>query len=68
MAIRRRRRVKQSQPLEARRAEEAARLRERAKMLPEGRLRDEVEQKAAQFEGAFELTEMLRLPGVKALA
>jgi hypothetical protein len=65
--IKRRRRVKQTQPLEVRLAEEAARLHERAKMLPAGRLRDAVEKRAAQFEGAFEVTEMLRLSVAKTL-
>jgi hypothetical protein len=36
-----RRRFKQTQPLEVRLAEEAKRLREKARSLPSGRLRDE---------------------------
>ena len=59
----RRRRVKQSQPLEVRLAGEVERLRELARSLPRGRLRDRVEQKALQFEAAYEVTELLRSPG-----
>ena len=58
-----RRRVKQTQTLEVRLAEEAARLREQMRLLPRGRLRDEVERKVIQLEAAFEVTEMLRPPG-----
>ena len=55
-----RRRVKQTQTLEVRLAEEAARLREQMRLLPRGRLRDEVERKVIQLEAATEVTEMLR--------
>jgi len=65
MVIKRRRRFKQSQSLEERLAEEATRLREQARNLPPGRLRNAVESKAIQFEAAFEVTEMLRSPGLK---
>lgn len=58
-----RRRVKQTQTLEVRLAEEAARLCEQMTLLPRGRLRDEVERKVIQLEAAFEVTEMLRPPG-----
>lgn len=56
----RRRRFKQTQTLEVRLAEEAASLREQMKLLPQGRLRDEVERKVVQLEAASEVTEMLR--------
>jgi phage terminase Nu1 subunit (DNA packaging protein) len=62
-----RRRFKQTQPLEVRLAEEAKRLREKARSLPSGRLRDEVEKKAIQVEAACEVTELLRLPAVTAV-
>jgi phage terminase Nu1 subunit (DNA packaging protein) len=58
-----RRRVKQTQPLEVRLAEEVTRLREQAQLLPRGRLRDQVEKKAIQVEAAHELAELLRSPG-----
>jgi hypothetical protein len=58
----RRRRFKQDQPLEVRLAEEAARLRQEAQLLPRGRLRD-IEKKVIQIEAAYEVTELLRLPG-----
>jgi hypothetical protein len=62
-----RRRGKQTQPLEVRLAEEAKRLREKARSLPSGRLRDEVEKKAIQVEAACEVSELLRLPTVTAV-
>jgi hypothetical protein len=58
-----RRRFKQSKPLEVRLAEEATRLREQARTLPRGPLRDQVERKAVQIEAAYEVTELLRSPG-----
>jgi hypothetical protein len=60
--MQKRRRFKQTQPLEARLAAEAERLREQARMLPHGRLRDEVERKVIQFEAAYEVSEVLRAP------
>jgi len=60
MVIKRRRRFKQTQSLGERLVAEAARLRKKARSLPEGRLRDAVERKAIQFEAAFEVTDMLR--------
>ncbi|MCK1518351.1 hypothetical protein IVB22_38920 [Bradyrhizobium sp. 190] len=60
-----RRRFKQTRPLEERLAGEAMRLREQARTLPHGRLRDEVERKAIQVEAAYEVTELLRLPSVR---
>jgi hypothetical protein len=41
---------------------EVKRLREQAAMLPRGRLREEVERKAVQFEAAYEVAELLRPP------
>jgi hypothetical protein len=61
--MQKRRRFKQTKPLEVRLAEEAARLREQAQLLPRGRLRDQVEKKAIQIEAAYEVTELLRSPG-----
>jgi hypothetical protein len=61
--MRKRRHSKQTKPLEVRLAEEAARLREQAQLLPRGRLRDQVEKKAIQIEAAYEVTELLRSPG-----
>jgi hypothetical protein len=58
-----RRRVKQTQPLEVRLAEEVTRLREQAQLLPRGRLHDQVEKKAIRVEAAHELAELLRSPG-----
>ncbi len=57
-----RRRVKQTQPLEVRLAAEVTRLREQAQLLPRGRLRDQFEKKAIQVEAAYELAELLRSP------
>jgi hypothetical protein len=58
-----RRRFKQTQPLQVRLAEEAMRLRGQAQMLPRERLRDDVEKKVVQVEAACEMTELLRSPG-----
>ena len=60
--MQKRRRFKQTLSLEARLADEVKRLREQAAMLPRGHLRDEVERKAVQFEAAYEVAELLRLP------
>jgi hypothetical protein len=60
--MQKRRRFKHTQSLEARLADEVKRLREQAAMLPRGRLRDEVERKAVQFEAAYEVAELLRRP------
>jgi hypothetical protein len=61
--MQKRRRFKQTKPLEVRLAEEAVRLRQQAQMLPRGRLRDQVERKAIQIEAAHQVTELLRSPG-----
>jgi hypothetical protein len=54
--MQKRRRFKQTKTLEVRLAEEAMRLREQAQLLPCGRLRDQVEEKAIQIEAAYEVT------------
>ena len=64
--MQKRRRFKQTESLEARLAGEVKRLREQAAMLPRGRLREEVERKAVQFEAACEVAELLRRPQVNA--
>ena len=61
--MQKRRRFKQTKPLEVRLAEEAVRLRQQAQLLPRGRLRDQVERKAIQIEAAHQVTELLRSPG-----
>jgi hypothetical protein len=61
--MQKRRRFKQTKPLEVRLAEEALRLRAQAQMLPRGYLRDQVEKKAIQIEAAHEVTELFRSPG-----
>ena len=49
-------------PFEQRLADEARRLREKAKSLPHGRVRDELIGKARQAETASHLTEWLTSP------
>lgn len=61
-----RRRFKQSQNLEERLAEEAKRLREEAKLLPPGAVREEVLRKARQCETGSHVSEWLRSPGLRA--
>lgn len=58
----RRRRVRQIQPLEERLAREANDLREEAKALPLGPRRDALLRKARQDETAAEMTEWLTSP------
>ncbi|GLR85840.1 hypothetical protein [Bradyrhizobium iriomotense] len=60
-----RRRFKQTLTLEARLAEEAKRLREEAKMLPPGALREELIRKARHAETASHMNEWLTSPGLK---
>ncbi|MFK4506857.1 hypothetical protein LPJ38_27870 [Bradyrhizobium daqingense] len=60
-----RRRVKQTDPLEARLAAEAERLREQAKLLPPGVARDELLRKARQAETGSQMSEWLRSPGLQ---
>ncbi|WP_347338711.1 hypothetical protein [Bradyrhizobium nanningense] len=60
-----RRRIKQTQSLEARLAEEAKELRATAATLPPGPTRDAVLRKARQDETAAHVTEWLNLRGLK---
>ena len=60
-----RRRVKQIQSLEDRLAEEAKRLREEAKSLPPGALREELIRKARHAETASHMNEWLTSPGLR---
>ncbi len=60
-----RRRFKQHQSLEERLSEEAKRLREEAKLLPPGALREQVLRKARQCETGSHMTEWLQSPGLK---
>jgi hypothetical protein len=61
----RRRRFKQPQSLEARLAEEAKRLREKAKLLPPGAERDDLIRKARQAETGAHMSEWLTSPGLQ---
>jgi hypothetical protein len=61
-----RRRFKQTQPLEERLAQNVAQLREQAEMLPPSRARDEVVRRIRQNEAASHLCEVLRSPGLRA--
>jgi hypothetical protein len=60
-----RRRFKQIQSLEERLAEEAKRLREQAKLLKPGILRDELLRKARQAETGSRMSEWLRSPDLQ---
>lgn len=60
-----RRRVKQTYTLEERLAAEAKRLREQAKLLPPGPVRDETLRKARQCETGSHMSEWLRSPGLQ---
>jgi hypothetical protein len=60
-----RRRFKQTQSLEVRLAEEAQRLREEAKLLPPGALREELIRKARHAETGSRLTEWLTSRGLR---
>jgi hypothetical protein len=60
-----RRRFKQTQSLEGRLAEQAKRLREGAKLLPPGALREELIRKARHAETASHLNEWLTSPGLR---
>jgi hypothetical protein len=61
-----RRRFKQTISLEERLAEEAKRLREAARLLPPGAVRQAALRKARQAEIAAHLSEWLKSPGLKA--
>ena len=60
-----RRRFKQTQSLEDCLADEAKRLREEAKLLPPGTLREQVLRKARQAETGSHVSEWLRSPGLQ---
>nr|WP_080669494.1 hypothetical protein [Bradyrhizobium japonicum] len=63
---RQRRRFKPILSLEERLAQEAKRLRDEAKILPPGRLRDEAVRRARQAETGSHISEWLRSPGLRA--
>lgn len=63
--MQRRRRFKQTVPLEERLAEEAQRLRERAKSLPPGPQREDALRRARQAETGSHMSEWLRSPGLQ---
>jgi hypothetical protein len=58
-------RFKRTQSLEERLAQEAKRLREEAKLLPPGALREELIRKARHAETASHLNEWLTSPGLR---
>jgi hypothetical protein len=60
-----RRRFKQTQSLEERLAEEAKRLREEAKSLPPGAVREALLRRARQAETGSHMTEWLTSPGLR---
>ena len=61
----RRRHFKQTQSLEERLSEEAKRLREEAKLLPSGAVRDEMIRRARQAETGSHTSEWLTSPGLQ---
>ena len=63
--MQRRRRFKQVHSLEARLAEEAKRLREEARLLPPGAVREELIRKARQAEAGSHMTGWLTSPGLR---
>jgi hypothetical protein len=60
-----RRRFKQTQSLELRLAKEAERLREEAKLLPPGAVREALLRRARQAETGSHMSEWLRSPGLQ---
>ena len=62
----RRRYARPETTLEQRLADEASRLREQAKLLPPGAVREATIRKARQAETGSHLSEWLRSPGLKA--
>jgi hypothetical protein len=60
-----RRRFKRTETLEQRLAEEAIRLREEAKLLPPGAVREAMLRKARQAETGSQMSEWLMSPGLK---
>ena len=63
--MQKRRRFKQTVPLEVRLAEEARRLREEAESLPPGPVRDDALRRARQAETGSHMSEWLRSPGLQ---
>ncbi|MHC2626802.1 hypothetical protein ACVIW2_008834 [Bradyrhizobium huanghuaihaiense] len=63
--MQRRRRFAQTVSLEERLAEEAKRLREKARSLPPGPLRDDALRKARQAETGSHMSQWLRSPGLQ---
>lgn len=61
-----RRHFKQTVPLEDRLADEAKRLREKARSLPPGIERERAIRKARQVETGSQMSEWLRSPGLQA--
>jgi hypothetical protein len=61
-----RRRFKQTQILEERLAEEARGLREQARLLKPGAVRDELIRRARQAETGAHMSDRLRSPGLRA--
>ena len=61
-----RRRFKQTVPLEDRLADEAKRLREKARSLPHGVERERAIRTARQVETGSQMSEWLRSPGLQA--
>jgi hypothetical protein len=59
-------RFNQTQSLETRLAEEAARLREQAKLLPPGRVREELIRRARQADTGSHISQWLHSPGLQA--
>jgi hypothetical protein len=60
-----RRRVKQIASLQQRLSVEAKRLREEAKLLPHGMVREQLLRKARQAETGSHITEWLQSPGLR---
>ena len=60
-----RRKIKQVESLEVRLGNEAKRLREKAKALKPGAIRDEILRKARQCETGSHMSEWLRSPGLQ---
>jgi hypothetical protein len=60
-----RRHFKQAKSLEERLADEAKRLREEARLLPPGAVREAVLRKARQAETGAHMSEWLRSPGLQ---
>jgi hypothetical protein len=63
--MKRRRRFKQSQTLQERLQQEALRLREQAKLLGPGALRESLLRKARQTDTAAHMDQWLRSPGLR---